>query len=89
MNLQKKELFIKKLLYKSCYRGCKETDLLIGSFAKEHIGNMTDNELAEFDQILELSDADIYDWFTSKKTIPNELNSNLMQKLIKFELVKK
>lgn len=89
MIIEKRDLFIKKLLYKSCYRGCKETDLVIGSFAKENLPKMTDQELIEFGKIIELPDSDIYDWFTSKKPIPQNYNSELMQKLIKFELVKK
>ena len=33
MNLTERERFIKRLLYQSCNRGCKETDLIIGQFA--------------------------------------------------------
>ena len=52
MAIQKREQTIKKLLYQSCNRGCKETDLIIGEFAKENLGKMTDEEINLFSEIL-------------------------------------
>lgn len=88
MNNQNRELFIKKLLYKSCNRGCKETDLIIGQFAKQNIDKMSENELYKFEQILHLPDADIYDWYTKKKPLPSEYYSKLMTQILNFELNK-
>lgn len=88
MNKQKRQNFEKKLLYKSCYRGSKETDLIIGRFAKENITKMNDKELQDFEDILELPDGDIYDWYTAKKPIPNDLKSDMLLKLMKFDLQK-
>lgn len=85
MNKNERENIIKKLLYKSCYRGCKETDLIIGEFAKDHLEQMSKTELSEFENILELSDGDIYDWYTQKKPIPAEVNSDMLQKLMQYE----
>jgi antitoxin CptB len=84
MNHQKRDLFIKKLLYQSCNRGCKENDIIIGGFARHNLTNMTDDELNEFAAILELPDVDIYDWYTGKKPIPKNKNTELMQKIVKF-----
>lgn len=80
----KREQMIKKLLYQSCNRGCKETDLIIGEFARNNLDKMTNQELENFSNILQLSDADIYDWYTHKKPTPNEINTPLMQKLLNF-----
>ena len=86
MNKNQRQNIIKKLLYKSSYRGCKETDLIIGEFAKENIEQMTDQDLEVFTTILELPDGDIYDWYTQKKPIPGELKSDILLKLMKYEL---
>ena len=88
MNKQQRQNFEKKLLYKSCYRGSKETDLIIGQFAKKNIAQMSDKDLEDFDIFLELSDGDIYDWYTGKKPVPNELKSDILLKLMKFDLQK-
>lgn len=84
MDSEKREKLIKKILYKSSYRGCKETDLIIGSYAQKHANNMADEELLRFAEILEFPDTDFYDWYTGKKEIPNDKNSAILQKLMKF-----
>lgn len=85
MDIKSRNHLIKKLLYQSCNRGCKETDLIIGSFAKKYINQMSDEELLIFENILSFSDADIYDWYTHKKPLPDEYFSIIMDKLLKFK----
>lgn len=88
MNKDQRKIFEKKLLYKSCYRGSKETDLIIGEFAKQNIEQMSNQDLKDFNELLDLSDGDIYDWYMGKKPIPNQLKSNILLKLMKFDLHK-
>ncbi|CAN0606490.1 unnamed protein product, partial [Ectocarpus sp. 12 AP-2014] len=64
MNIKNREELLKKLLYQSCNRGCKETDLIIGQFAKLNLDKMNAYELKTFEEILQMNDADIYDWYT-------------------------
>ena len=85
MNIKNRDQFIKKLLYQSCNRGCKETDLIIGQFAKKNIEKMTDNELKIFEHILEQNDADLYDWYVKKKPVPEENLSTVMTQILKFD----
>ena len=85
MNIKNRDQFIKKLLYQSCNRGCKETDLIIGQFAKKNIEKMTDNELKIFEHILEQNDADLYDWYVKKKPVPEENLSTIMTKILNFD----
>ena len=88
MNITNRERFIKKLLYQSCNRGCKETDLIIGNFAKENLDKMTDSELKTFDEILQLPDIDIYDWYMRKKNVPEKFSSSIMSKIMEFDPLK-
>jgi len=85
MDIENRTQYIKKLLYQSCNRGCKETDLIIGQFAKLYLDKMSDNDLQIFQQILHLSDADIYDWYTKKKPVPPQHSSAIMTQILKFE----
>jgi antitoxin CptB len=63
-----KDILIKKLLYRSNYRGCKETDFLVGNFAKANLDKVDDlNLYAEF---LDERDGDIYDWIMEKTKSP-------------------
>ena len=80
-----REQFIKKLLYKSSYRGCKETDLILGNFAKTYLNKMSDSQLAEFADILYMPDTDFYDYYTNKKPVPKDKNTSIMKKLLDFK----
>lgn len=85
MEAKNREQILKKLLYQSCHRGCKETDLIIGKFAKFHLEKMSDDELMTFRKILQFSDGDIYDWYTKKKPVPKEKSSDIMTQILNFE----
>ncbi len=78
----------KKILYQSQNRGCKETDLILGKFAEKYLEQMDMKELEIFQKILELSDADIYDWYNNKSTVPVEYDTQLMRKLLNFVPIK-
>lgn len=84
MNTVNREQFIKKLLYQSSHRGCKETDQIIGQYASANLEKMTDEQLEIFAKILALEDTDLYDWYTRKKSIPEELQSAIMTEILKF-----
>lgn len=84
MNEQNLNLIIKKLLYKSNHRGCKETDIILGLFAKEFIFQMNAEALRDFAKILEQNDVDIYNWCLGKIAVPLYLRSTTMRKLLNF-----
>jgi antitoxin CptB len=62
------ENLTKQLLYRSVHRGCKETDFLVGEFAKSELKKINDLEL--FGKFLEEDDVKIYDWILEKTEIP-------------------
>lgn len=53
-----------RLVYASRKRGILETDLLLSTFAGEHLAQLTRVELDEYDNLLEENDWDIYYWLT-------------------------
>lgn len=76
----------KKLMYQSWYRGCKETDRIIGTFAKLYLNDFNDDELNEWETILEESDNDLFDWLTGKAPVPEKYaKSEVMQRLTAFD----
>jgi len=64
------ENLIKQLFYRSIHRGCKETDFLIGEFAKKKLKEISDLEL--FGNFLEEDDMEIYDWILGKYKEPEK-----------------
>lgn len=76
----------KKLLYRASYRGFKEADLLIGGFARAHLGEMTDADLDEFEMLLTHNDRDLYAWATGKIAVPADIEGPVFAKLRAFDL---
>lgn len=81
MDKDKRTYLLKKLLYKSNYRGCRETDMVLGNFAKNFIYELSSAELNDFDQLLGHMDTDIWDWINNKKPAPDDISSDLLNKI--------
>ena len=52
--------YIKKLIYRSKYTGTRETDLLLGNFAKNYLEKLNDEELLSYQELLESGDPRIW-----------------------------
>ena len=78
------ELLKKKLIYRSCNRGCKETDFMLGKFVICDINKLNEMVLKQLTKLLEESDNDIYHWLTGQKPIPLIWQNSLVEKIINF-----
>ncbi|KAK0536139.1 Succinate dehydrogenase assembly factor 2 mitochondrial [Tilletia horrida] len=65
-----REVTIARLVYQVRKRGTLETDLLLSTFAKTELKKLTDDELLEFDRLLDEPDWDIFYWSTDRKPVP-------------------
>lgn len=72
----------RRLIYRASYTGMKETDLLLGHFAKTHLLDLNDDELDDFEALLAAGDPTIYAWVMDKKPVPPEYDTRVL-KLIK------
>ena len=75
----------KRLIYRSNYRGFKEADLLLGGFAKAHMHELTEDEVTQFEDLLEAKDHDIYDWISGKVPVPANYDTPILLKLRAFD----
>ena len=51
---------VRRLIYQASYTGMKETDLLLGHFAKMHLPHLNESDLTDFENLLEAGDPAIY-----------------------------
>lgn len=72
---------IKRLIYRSCNRGCKETDLLLGRFAVTKLAQLNHVEIDEYERLIEESDADIFAWLTGKIPLPERYKGGVIEKI--------
>ena len=60
----------------------KETDLLLGHFAKSYLADLSDDDLTDFENLLAAGDHWIYAWVTGNEAVPDAYDTPVF-KLIK------
>jgi antitoxin CptB len=75
----------KKLYWRAIKRGMKESDLLLGGFAKQNLHKLSDSEIIQFEAILSLFDADFIQYVTDKKPIPQDLDTPVFHAIKAFK----
>lgn len=75
---------IKRLLYRSSYTGTKETDVLLGQFAKRHLAELSPEMLDQYEALIENSDPDLFMWISGRKPVPAQWDTPLMKLLQDF-----
>jgi antitoxin CptB len=72
----------KRLMFRAHHMGSNENDILFGAFARDHLSDLTEAQLLQFEALLAENDTDLFDWITAKRPVPDELGSELMTMLI-------
>ena len=72
------------LRFRASRRGFLEADLILGPFAARHVGEMTPQELDEFETLLDQPDQDLYGWIVGLKPMPRERDTPLMARICDF-----
>ena len=85
-DLDPHEVRRKRLLYLSQHRGMKEADILIGSFAAQHLASMSLPQLERYERLLEEEDADLMDWLMGKYPVADDVKSDVFTLLKQFTL---
>ena len=66
----------KKIIYRSNYRGTKEMDKLLGTFARNHINTLDEEGLKHLSNLLDYDDENLYKYNQGRETtIKIEINS--------------
>jgi len=76
----------KRLYYRSAYTGTKETDVLLGAFAKRHLGELDEQQLGDYEKLLEIDDPRLYKWITAQEAPPAEYDTPVLRLIQAFEL---
>jgi len=71
----------KRLVYRSKQRGWLEVDLLMGTFAERHVWEMSEADLAMYEDILNEETIDIFNFITEKEASPPHLDNAVMARL--------
>ena len=74
----------KKLQFRSWHRGTRELDLIFGPFADVAIESLDEDELDDYERLLNLQDSDLMDWVLGARPLPPEIDSPLLQRILAF-----
>ncbi|RKP19187.1 DUF339-domain-containing protein [Rozella allomycis CSF55] len=61
-----------RLVYQSRKRGILENCLMLGQFAERNLKEMSNDDIVEYERLLEENDWDIYYWIVGERKVPNE-----------------
>ena len=75
----------KRIMFRAHRRGTKESDLVIGGFAKAFVGKLTEIELDQFEAILERNDPDVLGWVIGIEDPPKEYDNDVLQMIQNFK----
>ena len=78
----------KKIIYRSTYRGTKEMDKLLSSFTETYIGSLTQPDLINLSNLLDIDDENLYN-FKMGKAISIKIDNNKVTELFKRFVYKK
>src|SRR5262245_17607048 len=74
----------RKLLFRSWHRGMREMDLIMGRFADATIAQLTQDELADFEQLMEAPDRELLAWITGEADVPPDYDTALFRRMREF-----
>ena len=74
----------RRLLFRCWHRGMREMDLIMGRFADAAIEQLTSDELAEFEYLLEVPDRELLAWIIGEADVPPGYDTVLFRRLRDF-----
>ena len=78
------EIRRKRLLFRSWHRGTREADLILGSFAEAYLAEFGNPQLERFEALLEIPDAELFDWINRRTPPPPEHDTDVTRLLLAF-----
>jgi len=76
----------KKLLFRCWHRGTREMDLIMGRFAENNIADLSDDELNQLEQLIDLPDPDLYAAISGAGDIPAEFKGSVYKRMRDFKV---
>ncbi len=74
----------RKLLFRAWHRGMREVDLIMGRFADREIAKWGNEELGEFERLLEVADRELLAWVIGEADVPRSLDTAVFRRLRDF-----
>lgn len=74
----------RRILFRAWHRGIREMDLILGRFADAHIGELSEAEVDEFEQLIEAQDHDVFSWISGENPVPAAYDTPIYRRVKAF-----
>jgi antitoxin CptB len=72
----------RKALFRSWHRGMREVDLVLGTFADAEIASLTEEEMDQYERLLDVPDGDLLRWFIGERPVPETFQTSIMKRIL-------
>ena len=72
----------RKALFRSWHRGTREMDLILGGFADDHIGELSEEEMETYETILDQLDPLLFKWICGEEPVTAEHDTAVYRKIL-------
>jgi antitoxin CptB len=74
----------RRLLFRAWHRGMREVDLITGRFADAHIATLSEAEVDEFEQLMDVAEPDLLAWIMGAAPTPAAHDTALFRRICAF-----
>ncbi len=74
----------KRLIYRATHCGMKENDVLLGNFALARLAELSEDETDQFENLMNHSDNDLYNWIIGREPTPDFVDSPVLRMIKEF-----
>ena len=75
----------RRALFRSARRGTREADMVIGGFARRHVGALDPAQLDRLEALLAESDPDLLGWIIGTRPVPRHHDNDVLALLRDFK----
>ena len=79
-----RKLRLGRIQFRAWRRGFREADMVLGPFADQVAPTLTDDELTEFERLLDEEDQYLYAWIIEKEPTPPEFDGPMLARIRAF-----
>ena len=76
----------RRLVFRAWHRGTREMDLVMGRFTEAQVAALSDDDVADLEQLMEANDRDVFDWVSGMTSVPANYDTSVFRRLCAFHL---
>ncbi|MDT3378099.1 succinate dehydrogenase assembly factor 2 [Labrys neptuniae] len=79
----------RRIVYRAWHRGFREMDLIMGSFCDAVIVELSEEEVADFESLIDAPDHELYAWIRNEEPVPGEFDTPVFRRLRDYHFTMK